>query len=229
MHIHDLWYFLCKKYSFTSFLRLLWAREHTRTHSDLAELDLGRYGLSESDKQNFHGILNTQQSAGSLAEAKDFLHQAYCGDTSIEFAYIESEREREWLAENYEKSIVVSQKKISDNSKREILELLLKSQAWDHFLAAKFPSVKRYGGEGAESMMAFFWQLLRSSAAHDVSDIVLGMPHRGKLNLMTTMLQTRPVRIFRKFKGLPEFPDDVKAMGDIPSHFREFHMPIATR
>lgn len=165
--------------------------------------------------------MHAQQSAGSLADAKDFLHRTYCGDTSIEFAYIESECEREWLAERYEKSIGATETRINDNSKRAILELLLKSQAWDHFLATKFPTVKRYGGEGAESMMAFFWQLLRSAAAHDVKDIVLGMPHRGKLNLLTTMLQTRPAKIFRKLKGLAEFPDDVKAMGDIPSHFRE--------
>lgn len=163
-----------------------------------------------------------QQSTGSLAEAKDFLHKTYCGDTSIEFAYIESEREREWLTEKYEESIGTAQTKFSDNSKRAILELLLQSQAWDHFLATKFPSVKRYGGEGAESMMAFFWQLLRSSAAHDVTDIVLAMPHRGKLNLLTTMLQTRPAKIFRKFKGMAEFPAGVKAMGDVPGHFRKF-------
>lgn len=196
---------------------------HTHTHSNIDELNLARYGLSENDKINFHGILNMHKSDGSLAEAKDFLHKIYCGDTSIEFAYIESEREREWLAEKYEESIGAAQTKFSDNSKREILELLLKSQAWDHFMSKKFPSVKRYGGEGVESMMAFFWQLFRSAAAHDVTDVVVGMPHRGKLNLLTTMLQTRPAKIFRKFKGLAEFPDDAKAMGDIPTHFREFH------
>lgn len=192
-------------------------------HSNLDELDLKRYGLSENDKQNFHSILHSPQSAGSVAEARDFLHNTYCGDTSIEFAYIESEREREWLAENYEKSIgaMPPETMITDNCKREVLELMLKSQSWDNFLATKFPTVKRYGAEGAESMMAFFWQLLRSAAAHDISDIVLGMPHRGKLNLLTTMLQTRPAKIFRKFKGMAEFPADAKAMGDIPNHFRK--------
>lgn len=199
---------------------------HSLPHSNIDELDLQRYGLRESDEQNFYGILNGQQTAGSLAEAKQFLHKTYCNDTSIEFAYIESEHEREWLAQNYEKSMGATKSRISDNCKREILELLLKSQAWDHFLATKFPTYKRYGGEGAESMMAFFWQLLRSAAAHDVTDIVLGMPHRGKLNLLTTMLQTRPAKIFRKLKGMTEFPADAKASGDIPSHFREFFFAI---
>lgn len=138
---------------------------------------------------------------------------------SIEFSYIESEHEREWLATNYEQSI--SHANVSIDAKRDILELLLKSQAWDNFLATKFPSVKRYGGEGAESMMSFFRQLMLLAAQNEVNNIVLAMPHRGKLNLLTTMFKTPPAKIFHKFKGFSEFPSNVKAMGDIASHFRK--------
>lgn len=88
-------------------------------------------------------------------------------------------------------------------------------------MATKFPSVKRYGGEGAESMMAFFRQLFISATDYEVAEIVLGMPHRGKLNLLTTMLNTQPAKVFGKFKGYPEFPSDAKAMCDVASHFRE--------
>lgn len=128
------------------------------------------------------------------------------------------EQERDWLSEHYEASFASP---ISDHDKREIATLLIKSQAWDNFLATKFPSVKRYGGEGAEAMMAFFRQLFISATEADIAEIVLGMPHRGKLNLLTTMLNTRPAKIFRKFKGHPEFAGDVKAMCDIASHFRK--------
>lgn len=182
-------------------------------------MELSRYGLHDDDNQNFVGILNNNQLSGSIQLAKEFLAKTYCGETSIEFAYIESEHEREWLVNNYENAI--SNTTISAERKIEILESLLKSQAWDNFLGTKFPTVKRYGGEGAETMMAFFHQIIHSATDADVSDIVLGMPHRGKLNLLTTMLKTRPAKIFRKFKGLPEFPGDAKAMGDIASHFRK--------
>lgn len=137
----------------------------------------------------------------------------------MEYSYIESEHEREWLVTNYEKFI--SNTNLSIGVKKEILELLLKSQAWDNFLATKFGSVKRYGGEGAESMMSFFRQLMLLAAEHESNNIVLAMNHRGKLNLLTTILKTPPAKIFHKFKGFSEFPSDVKAMGDIASHFRK--------
>lgn len=70
--------------------------------------------------------------------------------------------------------------------------------------------------------MSFFRQLMLLASENDVKNIVLAMPHRGKLNLLTTMLKTPPAKIFHKFKGFPEFPSDVKAMGDIASHFREY-------
>lgn len=65
-------------------------------------------------------------------------------------------------------------------------------QEFDHFLATKFATVKRYGGEGAESMMGFFYELFHHSAHSGVTDIVIGMPHRGRLNLLTGLLKFPP-------------------------------------
>lgn len=135
-----------------------------------------------------------------------------------EFSYVECEHEKEWLTENYER---IMNETVPDDTRIDIAALLLKSQAWDNFLATKFPTVKRYGAEGAESMMAFFRELFMLSVDDGISHIVLGMPHRGRLNLLTTMLNTRPAKIFNKFRGNPEFPSDAKAMCDIASHFRE--------
>lgn len=183
-------------------------------------MELHRYGLNEDQIHNFRGILNNDIANGTVRQAQDFLNRTYCGNISIEYSYIESEHEREWLVENYEK--FVANADISIGTKKEILELLLKSQTWDQFLATKFPRVKRYGGEGAESMMPFFRQLILLATQNEVNNIVLAMPHRGKLNLLTTMLKTPPAKFFHKFKGFSEFPSDVKAMGDIASHFRKY-------
>jgi probable 2-oxoglutarate dehydrogenase E1 component DHKTD1 len=65
-------------------------------------------------------------------------------------------------------------------------------------LALKFPTVKRYGGEGAESMMAFFDQIIRDSAKDDIHQIIICTAHRGRLNLLTGLLQYPPVQMFRK-------------------------------
>lgn len=190
------------------------------------ELKLHRYGLTEDQIQNFCGLLNTDISNGTIRQAQDFLNRIYCGSVSIEYSYIESEHEREWLVNKYEK-LVANANNLSIDAKKEILELLLKSQTWDQFLATKFPSVKRYGGEGAESMLSFFRQLFLSAAQNEVNNIVLAMPHRGKLNLLTTMLKTPAAKIFHKFKGFPEFPSNTKAMGDIASHFRKYDFPVS--
>jgi len=96
---------------------------------------------------------------------------------------------------------------------------MLEFQEFDRFMNAKLPSIKRYGGEGAESMVGFFRTLLNLAANEGIDTIVLGMPHRGKLNSLVTLFKQRPVKILRKYRGLPEFGDDAKAMMDIPNHF----------
>lgn len=181
-------------------------------------LDYTRYGLSSADRVNPLGIVSSSDPSSALAveQLEQLLQQIYCGTSSIELAYIENEQEREWLAENYEQLFHTN---LNASDKKDIAELLLKSQAFDNFLATKFPSVKRYGGEGAESIMAFYRQLFLCTAEANLSNIVVGMPHRGKLNVLTILFQTRPAKIFRKYKGLSEFPPDAKAMCDITNHF----------
>uniref|UniRef100_A0A182P7W8 Transketolase-like pyrimidine-binding domain-containing protein n=1 Tax=Anopheles epiroticus TaxID=199890 RepID=A0A182P7W8_9DIPT len=184
----------------------------------LPELQYARYGLGPGDRIDPRGLLNVpaQQQPLTMAELDRLLARLYCGTCSIELGFIESEEEREWLAGRYEQ---LFQHETTETERRELAELMLKSQAFDQFLAVKFPTVKRYGGEGAESMMAFYWELFRCAGEHELSNVVIGMPHRGKLNVLTTMFGTRPAKIFKKFKGHPEFPADAQAMCDIASHF----------
>ncbi|KTF72017.1 hypothetical protein cypCar_00046147 [Cyprinus carpio] len=87
---------------------------------------------------------------------------------------------------------------------------MLESQEFDHFLATKFATVKRYGGEGAESMMGFFYELFRSAVYSGVTDVVMGMPHRGRLNLLTGLLQFPPEIDTCKY----QFKINLKVHGD---------------
>lgn len=187
--------------------------------SNIAELDATRYGLHTEQYINLRGICDSNANAQQTKDVELYLKKLYCGTVSAEFDYIESEPEQEWLQVNYEKYLVVP---AANETKCAILELMVRAQVWDQYVAKKFPTYKRYGGEGAETMFAFFRQIFSSATDADLQHIVLGMPHRGKLNLLTTMLNTRPAKIFRKVRGLSEFPDDAKCMGDIASHFREF-------
>lgn len=127
----------------------------------------------------------------------------------------------------------------------QVCKTLLEGQAFDHFLAAKFATVKRYGGEGAESMYAFFLQLFLQAPicefvkrqmagvcgnyfvkshsivlAGGITDIMIAIPHRGRLNLLTGLLQFPPETVFRKMRGLPEYETSKfpTATGDVLSH-----------
>jgi probable 2-oxoglutarate dehydrogenase E1 component DHKTD1 len=195
----------------------------TRTESEIVpELDIARYGLSEAQELASVESLVAFSDADlkTVGDLKKKLTETYCQNVSCEFTFIESECEREWFAENFEK-MLEEKAFINNEEKRQLATELLQFQEFDRFMNAKLPSIKRYGGEGSESTVAFFRKLLSSAAKEDINSIVLGMPHRGKLNALVTLFKQRPVKIFRKYKGLPEFGDDAKAMMDIPNHFSE--------
>ncbi|KAJ8925254.1 hypothetical protein NQ315_009082 [Exocentrus adspersus] len=187
----------------------------TKTSSVVPELDIQRYGFSENDKVRFKGIINSDKEEGTIGEAIDFLSKAYCKTVAAEFLYLESEEEREWFSKELE---ALTYKTLNKDTKISIAKELLKSQTFDNFLAKKFTGVKRYGGEGAESMMAFFSEIFRLSSQDTIEEIVLAMPHRGRLNLLTGMLNFPPSQMFSKLKGQPDFPSKYRCTGDVLSH-----------
>jgi len=91
-------------------------------------------------------------------------------------------------------------------------------QTFDHFLGSKFTTTKRYGGEGAESAMLFYNQLFSAAAMSGVTDVVMCIAHRGRLNLLACVLRYPLVTMFQKMKGKREFPPNVVGDGDVLSH-----------
>ncbi|XP_052058807.1 2-oxoadipate dehydrogenase complex component E1-like isoform X2 [Mytilus californianus] len=180
------------------------------------EVELSNYGLSKDSTNQFdvNGILNNGATKLNTAQLIDTLESIYCGPIAVEFDYLQTE-EREWFAHTFE-----SQRKslIPDERKADLAKLMLKCQAFDHFLANKFTTVKRYGGEGGESMMAIFDEIFSHSAQDDISHIVMCMPHRGRLNFLTCTLKFPPVIMFQKMKGKSELPPGAKGTGDVLSH-----------
>ncbi|XP_029472672.1 probable 2-oxoglutarate dehydrogenase E1 component DHKTD1, mitochondrial [Rhinatrema bivittatum] len=160
-------------------------------------------------------ILHMGQEEASLEDVLAYLDHTYCGHSSIETSQFQSLEEKEWFAERFEQ---LKQETFTTEERQHLAKLMLECQEFDHFLATKFATVKRYGGEGAESMMGFFHELLKICAFSGVTDAILGMPHRGRLNLLTGLLQFPPELMFRKMRGLSEFPEDSPAIGDVLSH-----------
>uniref|UniRef100_A0A4W4FHU4 2-oxoadipate dehydrogenase complex component E1 n=1 Tax=Electrophorus electricus TaxID=8005 RepID=A0A4W4FHU4_ELEEL len=125
------------------------------------------------------------KAEASPEEVVAYLESTYCGTISVETSHLQSLQERVWFADRFEE---LKKETFSSKDRRQLAKLMLESQEFDHFLGTKFATVKRYGGEGAESMMGFFFELFRSVASDGVTDVVMGMPHRGRLNLLTGLL-----------------------------------------
>jgi len=151
----------------------------------------------------------------SLEELTTFLEDTYCGPLGIEFSHLQNAAEMEWLADAAEASKDWS---VPPERQAHLATLMLNCQAFDHFMAAKFATVKRYGGEGAETMMAFFDEAFSLCAGGGVEEVVMCMPHRGRNNLLVCLLNLPPSIMFRKLKGKYEFPDEFRGTGDVLSH-----------
>nr|XP_023664650.1 probable 2-oxoglutarate dehydrogenase E1 component DHKTD1, mitochondrial [Paramormyrops kingsleyae] len=164
---------------------------------------------------NTSGLRHFGKPEASLEDVTAYLHDTYCGRVSVETSQLQTLAEREWVANRFEE---LKKETFSPEERRQLARLMLQSQEFDHFLATKFATVKRYSAEGAESMMGFFFELFRLVSCSGVTDIIMGMPHRGRLNLLTGLLQFPPELMFRKMRGLSEFPENSPSIGDVLSH-----------
>ncbi|XP_052754549.1 probable 2-oxoglutarate dehydrogenase E1 component DHKTD1 homolog, mitochondrial [Galleria mellonella] len=180
---------------------------------DIKELSISRYGLTASDPVDL-ALLYGHNGRQPLENLVEKLEKIYCGPISYEFSYLETDAEREWFMQRIESGSDA----IDKDRRIEIAKEMLHSQTWDKFVSVKFPAVKRYCGEGAESLLTFFSTLFRLTTSEGVQQIILAMAHRGKLNALSGLLQCPPVKIFRKFNGQPEFPDDSRSVCDIATH-----------
>ncbi|ORX63115.1 oxoglutarate dehydrogenase, E1 component [Hesseltinella vesiculosa] len=191
---------------------------------DVLALKPERYGLTDGEKvYNLSGVLHVNESKvdNTMKEEADFktilshLNATYCGNIAYEFMHLPSASERRWwynAVESWNKPA------LSVEQKKRIHQLLSQSESFDHFLAKKFPNIKRYGLEGAESMMVALDRIFELSAKEGVSDLVIGMPHRGRLNLLCDLLEYPHAALFHKMKGNSEMPEGTYTSGDVISH-----------
>ncbi|XP_031548562.1 probable 2-oxoglutarate dehydrogenase E1 component DHKTD1, mitochondrial [Actinia tenebrosa] len=187
--------------------------------SELTELNLDHYGLHNvnlNSKVKLTGLMHVDKlEEATYGDILKHLEKAYCGALSVELSHLQNEKEKLWFADLVEQSIHWG---LDSVRQKHLAKLLLRSQVFDNFLAKKFPTVKRYGGEGAESMMVFFDELFLQASKGGLEQVVIGMPHRGRLNLLTGLMKY-PIRMmFSKMMGNSELPSSSKASGDVLSH-----------
>ncbi|KAI1004318.1 2-oxoglutarate dehydrogenase [Podosphaera aphanis] len=185
------------------------------------ELRLEHYNFSEKDlDREFNlgpGILPRFKKEGrekmSLREIIDACERIYCGSYGVEYIHIPDRDQCDWLRERIE---VEQPFKYSVDEKRRILDRLIWSSSFENFLALKYPNDKRFGLEGCETLVPGMKALIDRSVDYGVKDIVIGMPHRGRLNVLSNVVRKPNESIFSEFGGNAAGEDE--GSGDVKYH-----------
>jgi len=181
------------------------------------ELDIETYGLTiwDLDREFITDGLANRQSA-TLREILDILQRAYCGKVGIEYRHIQSKEEKQWIREQIRREFVQPEP-IPVDVKKRLLWKLISAEQFERFLHTKYLGQKRFSLEGCETVIPLLDRLIDGAADRGVEEIVFGMAHRGRLNVLANVIGNLCERIFAAFEGQvhPEFPADE---GDVKYH-----------
>ncbi len=182
-----------------------------------AELDPATYGFTEGDYDRpiFINYVLGLESA-TLREIVSILTATYCGNIGVEFMHIQEPEEKAWIQERIEN--IRNQTQFTRRGKLAILERLTEAQEFEIFLDRKYTGTKRFGLDGGESTVPALEQILKRGAQLGIQEIVLGMAHRGRLNVLANIMHKPYRAIFAEFQGASAHPEDVQGSGDVKYH-----------
>lgn len=180
-----------------------------------AVLELSDFGLSDAD-------LSTSFQAGklvglpneSLKNILAHLHKCYTNHVGVQIAYITDRKKQEWLFEAVEKTLL---KPVPLQQKKRILQKLNEGVMFEKFLHTKYIGQKRFSLEGGETAIAALDAIINTAANNDVEEVVIGMAHRGRLNVLANIMGKTYEQIFSEFEG-NSIPDTTMGSGDVKYH-----------
>src|SRR3954454_23991411 len=184
---------------------------------DEAELDPGSYGFTEGDldrKIFLDKVLGLEFA--TLREIIAILRRTYCQTLGVEFLHISDAAQKGWIQERIEgrdKEI-----NFTREGKRAILNKLVEADGFEKFCDVKFTGTKRFGLDGGESMIPALEQIIKRGGALGVKEIIIGMAHRGRLNVLAQVMNKPHRAIFHEFKGGSSSPDDGEGSDDVKYH-----------
>ena len=182
-----------------------------------AELDPASYGFAESDYDRpifLDYVLGLETS--TLREILALVRRTYCGNVGVQYMHISDPTEKAWIQERIEgkdKEIVFTKE-----GKIAILKKLIEAEGFERFLHKRFPGTKRFGLDGGEALVPALEQVIKRGGALGVHEIVLGMPHRGRLNVLAAVMGKPYHVIFHEFQGGSSLPSDIEGSGDVKYH-----------
>jgi 2-oxoglutarate dehydrogenase E1 component len=181
------------------------------------ELDPASYGFAEADMDRpifIDNVLGLQHA--SMRQIVDIVKRTYCGTFALQYMHISDPEQSAWLKERiegYGKEI-----QFTREGRRAILNKLVEAEGYEKFLHVKYMGTKRFGLDGGESLIPAMEQIIKRGGALGVKDIVIGMPHRGRLNILANVMQKPYRAIFHEFQGGSYKPEDVDGSGDVKYH-----------
>jgi 2-oxoglutarate dehydrogenase E1 component len=184
---------------------------------DREELDPRSYGFVEGDfdrKIFLDHVLGMEYA--NLREIVAICERTYCQTLGVEFMHISNAAQKSWIQERIEGP----DKEISftREGRRAILNKLVEAEGFEKFCDVKFTGTKRFGLDGAESLIPALEQIIKRGGNLGVKEIVVGMPHRGRLNVLTQVMGKPHRALFHEFKGGSANPDAVEGSGDVKYH-----------
>src|SRR5450432_2708535 len=184
---------------------------------DREELDPRSYGFAEADfdrKIFLDHVLGLEY--GTLREIVAICERTYCQTLGVEFMHITNAAQKAWIQQRIEGP----DKEISftREGRRAILNKLIESEGFEKFCDVKFTGTKRFGLDGGESLIPALEQIIKRGGALGVKEIIVGMSHRGRLNVLSQVMAKPHRAIFHYFKGGSASPDEIGVSGDVKYH-----------
>ncbi|CDO47680.1 2-oxoglutarate dehydrogenase subunit E1 [Bartonella henselae] len=184
---------------------------------DYKELSPEAYGFTPADYERpifIDNVLGLEYA--TIPQMLEILNRTYCSTIGIEYMHISDPVQKAWLQERIEgpnNHIAFTQK-----GKKEILNKLIEAEGFEQFLDTKYKGTKRFGIDGGEALIPALKEIIKCGSSLGVQEVVLGMAHRGRLNVLSQVLAKPHRAIFHEFKGGSYKPDDVEGSGDVKYH-----------
>ncbi len=181
----------------------------------VAELDPAFHSLTQDDfEETFNvGSFAIGQETMQLKDIHSALNKIYCGSIGAEYMHMTDTEQKRWIQQRLES--VVGQPSFTAEEKNTFLEELTAAEGLERYLGAKFPGAKRFSLEGGDALIPMTKELIRHAGASGMREVVIGMAHRGRLNMLVNVLGKKPQDLFDEFAGKH---DETWGTGDVKYH-----------
>lgn len=186
------------------------------------ELDPKTYGFTEADMDRPIFIDNVLGlDTATVRQIVSLVRQTYCGSIGVEFMHIQHPDQKAWIQQRIEG--IRNQTQFTARGKQAIMERLIAAEGFEKYLHMKYVGTKRFGLDGGEALIPALEQILKRGGQLGIREVVIGMPHRGRLNVLANVMNKPYRAIFSEFHGNPSHPEDVIGSGDVKYHLGTSH------